>query len=157
MERVIQIANYVMKQVLDQAQEGNELSERHLIAALIEQGFEPNEIEAAFKLLYSIPATLKADDQVDADLDVNGYRVFSPAEIRKLSLPCRGELIRLVDSALISPDELEKILAEALMMDSFEIGMKELELILHKVITDEERLLMILFHPNENAACMALN
>ncbi|TCL56487.1 uncharacterized protein DUF494 [Hydrogenispora ethanolica] len=155
MERVIEIANYVMKQVLDQGD--NMLSERNLIAALVELGYEANEIEAAFKLLYSIPSTLKSDDDVIERVSVNGYRVFSPAEIRKISVPCRGELIRLADSSLISPDEMEKILAEALLLDSFEVGMKELELILHKVIEDEERLLMILFHPNDSAACICLN
>jgi uncharacterized protein Smg (DUF494 family) len=154
-DRVIKIANYVMKQVLFQGE--NSVSERNLVAALVQLGYNPNEIEAAFKLLYSIPDTLKADDVDISSLSTNGHRIFSQVELRKISVPCQGEIIRLVNMGLITPDEVEKVLAEALKLETYEVGLKELELILHKVITDEERLLMILVNPSDSVPCFVLN
>ncbi len=154
MERVMEIANYVMKQVLFQGD--SSISERNLIADLIELGYQPNEIEAAFRLLYSIPTSLKTS-VVEHNLGSNGYRIFSKAETRKLSIACQSEILRLSNAHLISAVEREKIMSEAVDLEIAEVGLKELELILHKVIQDEERLLLILYHPQEMESCLALN
>ncbi|MGE5582312.1 MAG: DUF494 family protein [Bacillota bacterium] len=157
MERVIEIVSYIMKQVLFQGDIS--CTERDLIDALVQQGFHPEEIEQAFKLLYSLPNTLKSGIQELSELSdlEDGHRIFSSAEKKKLSLPCQSEILRLVNNDLLSLTELEKVLAEALQMDTNEVGLKELELILHKVIADEERLLMILPHPAELGPFFFLN
>ena len=42
-------------------------------------------------------------------------------------------------------------------METKEVGLKELEIILHKVVNDVERLLMIFPHPIEIGHCFMLN
>lgn len=157
MDRVIEIVNFVMKQVLFQGD--NPCSERELVDSLVHLGYTPEEIEVAFKLLYSIPSSLKTDVQMVDDLFEikDGYRVLSQAEQRKLSLTSQGEIIRLINSSLVTSKEVEQILAEVLQSEVQEVGLRELELILHKVINDDERLLMILPHPLELGPNFFLN
>jgi uncharacterized protein Smg (DUF494 family) len=157
MERVIEIVSYIMKQVLFQGD--NICSERDLVDALVQQGFCPEEIEQAFKLLYSLPNTLKSEIEELAELSdlKDGYRIFSPTEQKKLSVTCQGEILRLFNCSLLTLNELEKVLAEALLMDTNEVGLKDLEQILYKVIADEERLLMIIPHPVEMGPSFLLN
>ncbi len=146
MERVIEIASYIMKQVFFQGE--NSCSERDLVDALVQQGFRPEEIEQAFRLLYSLPGSLKAGiDDLNEPMQLEeGHRILSPAERKKLSLSCQGEILRLVNNSLLTLSELERVLTEAIRMETNEVGLRELEQILHKVIVDEERLLMILPH-----------
>lgn len=87
----------------------------------------------------------------------SGYRVLSPVEKKKLSLACQGEIFRLLYSSLLTPEELEQVIIEALQSETDEVGVKELEAILHKVINDEERLLMIIQYPLENGPYFLLN
>jgi len=157
LERVIEIVSFIMKQVLFQGE--NICSERDLVDALVQQGFQPEEIERAFKLLYSLPTTLKSDIEELAELSdlEEGHRIFSPTEQKKITVTCQGEILRLFNSSLLSLNELEKVLAEALQMDTSEVGLKELEQILYKVIADEERLLMIIPHPIEMGPSFLLN
>jgi len=157
MERVIEIVSFIMKQVLFQGE--NLCSERLLVDALVQQGFHPEEIDKAFKLLYSLPNVLKTDVEELEDLTglEDGHRIFSPTEQKKLTLTCQGEILRLFNSSLLTLNELEKVLAEALQMEANEVGLKELEQILYKVIADEERLLMIIPHPVEMGPSFLLN
>ncbi len=145
MERVIEIVNYLMKQVYVHGE--NPCSERDLFDSLVQLGYSPEEINVAFKLLYSFPDTVKTSNeiQMDADFDLeDGFRILSPDEQRKLSVVCQGEIIRLMSSSLLTLQELERILFEVSQIDSNEIGLRELETIIHKVIGDAERLMMIL-------------
>jgi uncharacterized protein Smg (DUF494 family) len=157
MERVIEIVSYIMKQVLFQGE--NICSERDLVDALVQQGFHSEEIDQAFKLLYSLPNALKADIEELAELsDIeDGYRILSPIEQKKISVTCQGEILRLFNNALLTLNELERVLAEALRMETNEVGLKDLEQILYKVIRDEERLLMIIPHPVELGPSLLLN
>lgn len=143
MERVIEIVNFVMKQVLDQGE--TSLSEKRLIEELVDLGYQSDEIKLAFKLIYSISNNLKSDPESMGNVIRirHGQRVFSADEQKKLSVSFQGELLRLTNLCLISSEEAEEVLVEAMQSASAEIGLKELDLILHKVINDEERLLMI--------------
>lgn len=155
MERLMEIVNFVMKQVLYQGD--NTCSERDLIDALTQLGYAPIEIDMAFKFLYSLPNSIKPE-QKDLLADIKeGYRILSAAEQKKLSIACQGEIIRLMYSSLLTLSELEKVLEEALKIESVEVGLKELEFILHKVINDEERLLMILPYAGDAGPSFLLN
>lgn len=155
MDRVVEIVSYVIRQYLTK-QEGDFSSEQTIVSELIRLGYTQQEVETAFGLMNLIPANFEPGTTYHSSLH-GGYRVFSPTEKRKLSLACQGELIRLMNSSLLSEDELEKVITEALLTESSEVGMKELETILHKVINDEERLLMILQYPLDNAPSFFLN
>jgi uncharacterized protein Smg (DUF494 family) len=145
MERLIEIVNYLMKQVY--TQNDNSCSERDLVDSLVQLGYSPEEINVAFKLLYSFPYSVKAGNEMrkDETLDLQeGFRIFSAEEQKKLSVACQGEIIRLMSNSLLNLSELEMILMEVARMETGEIGLKELGNIIHKVIMDQERLMMIL-------------
>jgi uncharacterized protein Smg (DUF494 family) len=157
MERVIEIVNFVMKQIFFRGDQG--LTEQDLIEALIGLGYSLQEIEIAFKILYSLPSSIKSKAEAVGELiEVKeGVRVFSQEEQKKLSASCRAEILRLRNYSLITLAELEEILGNAVQNEFGEVGLKELENILHKVIADEERLLMILPHPAETSPKLFLN
>lgn len=158
MERVIEIVNYLMKQVYTHGE--NSYNERDLVDSLVQLGYSPEEIHVAFKLLHSFPGSVKNTWQESVEtLDAReGFRVFSPDEQKKLSMACQGEIIQLMHNSLLTLPELEKILMEALQTDAGEIGLKELTMIIHRVIGDRERLLMILPpHPTEGNPTFLLN
>lgn len=148
MERVVEIVSFVIRQYLTKSN-GETGSEQTIVDELFRLGYTQQEVETAFGLMCLIPNYL--DSKVEqlgqlSDLQT-GYRVFRPIEKRKLTVACQGEIIRLMNSSLITRDELEEIITEALRTESNEVGLKELESILHKVISDKERLLMILQYP----------
>lgn len=157
MERVIEIVNFVMKQILFQGE--NNCSERDLMNALAQLGYTSNEIRDAFKLLHSIPSSLhETMPQFENVTDLKGgHRILSPEEHQKLTVSCQGEIFRLISSSLLTTTELERVLFEAVQMENNEVGLRELELILHKVIADEERLLLILPHPTDLGPSLLLN
>lgn len=143
MDRVFEIVNYVMKQVLHQ---GDALcSEKQLTQTLVQLGYELEEIEAALKLIYAITDTLKTRTGSKTVLAriTEGYRVFSPLEQERFTMAFRGEVLRLASTNLLTREEIEEILFEAYLLDKKEVGLRELDQLLNKVIQDEERLLVI--------------
>lgn len=157
MERVVEIVSYVIRQYLTRPF-GEFGPDQAIVAELFRLGYTQQEVETAISLLCLIPNHFESKVETDDFIDVqNGYRVFSPIEKKKFSLSFQGELFRLMNSSLLTNDELEKVIIEALKVESNEVGLKELELILHKVINDEERLLMILHFPSDNGPCFLLN
>lgn len=158
MERVIEIMNYLMKQVCIHGE--NSYNERELVDSLVQLGYSPQEIHVALKLLYSFPDSVKniQEEAIETIDSREGFRIFSPEEQKKLSLSCQGKIIQLMHNSLLTLPELEKILLEALQSEAGEIGLKELTIIIHKVIGDQERLLMILPpYPSEGNPTFLLN
>jgi len=142
MDRVIEIVNFVMKKVLNQGE--NAYSEQSLVGALVQLGYNPEEIRIAFKFLQALSGTVKLNPVLLGEIREvrQGQRVFSPAERGKLTPSFQNELLRL-SNCFLTTEETELVMIEAMQSDKEELGLKELELILHKVIRDEERLLMI--------------
>lgn len=157
MERVVEIVSYVIRHYLTRPI-GEFGPDQTIVAELFKLGYTQQEVETAISLLCLIPNHFDSKVETDDFIEVkNGYRVFSPIEKKKFSLSFQGEIFRLMNSSLLTNDELEKVIFEALKVESNEVGLKELELILHKVINDEERLLMILHFPSDNGPCFLLN
>ncbi len=157
MERVIEIMQYVMKQLLIHG--GTTHIERELAAALSGLGYSNEEIELAFRLLHELPGDLGQKPAPDNSLlhTINGYRVFNSLERSKLSFSCQSNILKLSNSSLITKTEVEQIILELLLMENSEVGLKELDLILHKVINDEERLVMILSCSQEFGSSFLVN
>jgi uncharacterized protein Smg (DUF494 family) len=157
MERVVEIVSYVIRQYLTKSV-GEFGPDQTIVAELFRLGYTQQEVETAISLLCLIPNHFESKAEINNYIDVQeGYRVFSPLEKKKFSFSFQGEILRLMNSSLLTADELEKVLSEAMQVESNEVGLKELELILHKVINDEERLLMIFHHPSGNGPFLMLN
>lgn len=140
MERVLEIVNYLMKQGMlssDRPGEGDQLTQ-----ALEELGYDSNEIETALRLFTSFAnAWDKGTEQGSVT-----FRIFSAREEERFSLAFREEVLRLGRLNLLSKHELEELLMEAFLLETREVGLKELDQLLHKIVKNEERLWMIAPH-----------
>lgn len=152
----MEIVNYVMKHVVRQGE--NPLSEKHITEILAGLGYHPHEIDSALKLLSYVSESLKIQgNQLMIEPSKQGQRVFSPSEEKRFTLAFRNEVLRLAASGLLTKGEIEELLLEAYLTDHKEVGLRELDLLLHKVIKDEERLLIIAPHLSEEAPSFLLN
>ncbi len=155
----MEIVNYVVKHMIRQGD--NALTEKDLVEFLVGLGYEPQEIDSALKLLGFVSETLKSHEEDGERLMIApseaGQRVFSPSEEKRFTLAFRNEVLRLATSGLLTKGELEELLLEAYLTERQEVGLRELELLLHKVIKDEERLLIIAPILSEKTPSFLLN
>jgi uncharacterized protein Smg (DUF494 family) len=149
MERIMQIINHVMKEIL--RHDSTICSKETLTRKLLQLGYPLDDIDTAFQSLYAVPLFLtdkqcRQPEMLEVQgLEIkNGQRIFSPDEQQKFSLGFQNEILRLTNNELLDNNETEQVLIEAMQLDKAEVGVKELEVILHKVIKEEERLLLML-------------
>ncbi|HOJ77944.1 MAG TPA: DUF494 family protein [Bacillota bacterium] len=143
MDRVIEIVTLMMKQLIYQGEIN--YSQKSMAESLVQLGYHLDEIEMAFKFLHNIANSFNnlTEPMTNFAQIRNGFRVFSSSEQEKLSLAFQDEILRIANNKLLTNEEIENIIAEAMLIETAEVGLKELDLILHKLIKDEERLLMI--------------
>ncbi|GEM_PF-697110 len=157
----MEIVNYVMKHMVRQGE--NPLTEKDLMEILAGLGYHPDEIDSAFKLLGLVSETLQDDEEQLDEVTLliapssKGQRVFSPSEEKRFTLAFRNEVLRLVASGLLTKREIEELLLEAYLTERQEVGLRELEILLNKVIKDEERLMIIAPHLCEKTPSFLLN
>ena len=156
MERIIQIISHVMKEFL--THDGHTCSRQSLTKELVRLGYDPDDINAAFDSLFAAPVFLSERVNFPEQFsEINGQRIFSPAEQRKLSMAFQREILRLTSCHLLNPSEAEQVLYEAMQLEMSEVGLRELELILQKVIREEERLLLMFPYKGDNAISFLVN
>ncbi|KXS45252.1 MULTISPECIES: DUF494 family protein [unclassified Candidatus Frackibacter] len=140
-ENVIEIVSYLVKRIMHN--EDIIENEKKLIQRLLNQGYEIDDIDMAFELIFT--SDLPQNDNEEGRLEFNdAHRVLDFKERFKLSLPVQGVLIRLSTLSLISDEELEKILEKTLHFREPEIGLKNLWRVLQKVINNPARLSLII-------------
>jgi uncharacterized protein Smg (DUF494 family) len=157
MERIIQIITHVIEEIL---RHESIRSRKDLERELLQLGYQSDDINTAFQSLYTVSLLLteSAEEAIGEICDIKqGQRIFSLEEQQKFSLSFQREILRLKSSALLNMAEIEQLLFEAMQMDKAEVGVRELELILHKVVKEEERLLLMLPYKTEPAVAFFLN
>jgi uncharacterized protein Smg (DUF494 family) len=157
MERIMQIINHVMKEIL--RHDSIICSKESLTRELLQLGYPRDDIDTAFQSLYTAPLFLTEDNSKSNEIcEIKmGQRIFTRDEQQKFSLGFQNEILRLTNSELLNITETEQILMEAMQMEPAEVGIKELELILHKVIKEEDRLLLMLPYKADVSVALFLN
>jgi uncharacterized protein Smg (DUF494 family) len=158
MERIMQIINHVMKEIL--RHDSNDCSKESLTRDLLRLGYPLDDIDTAFQSLYAVPLFLTEENaQGKGEIfDIKrGQRIFSPDEQQKFSLSFQNEILRLAHCELINVNETEQILMEAMQLETSEVGIKDLEYILHKVVKEEGRLLLMLPYKTDISLAFFLN
>jgi uncharacterized protein Smg (DUF494 family) len=158
MERIMQIINHVMRVVL--RHDSDICLKESLTRELLHLGYPRDDIDTAFQTLDALPLLLTEASGNEPDVICKikkGQRIFSPVEQQKFSLSFQNEILRLTNSELLNATETEQILTEAMQMDSAEVGLKELEALLHKVVKEEERLLLMLPYKADISVALFLN
>ncbi|SJZ63813.1 DUF494 family protein [Selenihalanaerobacter shriftii] len=141
-ENVIEIVSYLVKRIMHN--ENIVENEKKLIKNLIDQGYEVDDIDMAFELIFTSSmssAEKESEDELKFD---DARRVLDFKEKFKLSLPVQGALIRLSALSLISNTEVENILEKSLHFRESEIGLKHFWKVLQKVINNPARLSLII-------------
>ncbi len=112
-ERVLAIVNLIAKYVL--GAEGGPISEQELVAKLMAEGFEVDEISDAFFWMEST-ALDQPRPQAAGELATSSgtMRIFSAEECRLIETEARGLLVRLRGMGLIN-DEIEEELIDRII------------------------------------------
>jgi Smg protein len=102
------------------------LSENELVEELLSEGFQTEEIHAAFSWMESVELTPQKSDH---SLTVPTNRVFTAEEARNLSSESLGFLIRLRTMGILDDELHEEILDRALQTAEDEVSLKDLKTI----------------------------
>jgi uncharacterized protein Smg (DUF494 family) len=145
-KRIMEVINYISDNFLKklEARESDKISGGELIEDLIKMGYKLFEINQAFELIFSLPDIITPEEGEKAIKDLSkAMRVLSYMERFKLSLDAQGFLLQSRDLGLLTAEEFEDIVAQAMRSDSGEIGLGEIKWIMSKIVDDSERLMLI--------------
>jgi Smg protein len=99
-------------------------------------GFEDHDISAALSWLAGV---VRAPQRSLAPLPAqrNAFRAFAPKELAKLDVDCRGFLLYLEQSGMLTPTTREHILERALAAASDALSLEQLKLIVLMVLWNQ--------------------
>lgn len=141
--KIIEIINLLIKELLEEGKEVS--SDQEIVEMLLSQGYDLEEINMAFVLIFSLEGKIEKNP-LDRDVENrDAKRFLTYLEKYKLSLVAQGLLIRLVESDLISPHELERILNWVVKRPE-EVDVEELWRITEKIVDDSVRFVLMTNH-----------
>jgi Smg protein len=123
-ERVLAIVSIIAQFVME---EREQISESDIVEELLAEGFDAEEIDAAFNWMENI--SLEPRKTTALELAPSTHRVFTPEEVRALSREARGFLVRLRTLGIASDELQEEIIDKALQVAEDEITLKEIKTI----------------------------
>jgi len=129
-ERVLAIVNLIAKYVM--GAKGEQISEQELVAELMSEGFDAQEINDAFSWMEATALDLPRPE-MRTDLDISSSsrtsRIFTAEECRLIDTDARGLLIRLRSIGLIN-DEIEEELLDRIMAAAEEpVSLQEMKIL----------------------------
>jgi Smg protein len=139
-ESVLDVLMYLFESYIDDENEVD-LDRETLQAQLVEAGFQHREIEKAFDWLEGLAGW---QDIPRVDLSTSGpLRLYHASETRKLDRDCRGFLMFLEQTGILTPASRELVIDRVMALDDEQIDLEQLKWII----------LMVLFNlPGEEAA-----
>ena len=141
-DRIMEIVGHLLRRILESPDEAS--SESELVRDLHAQGYRQAEIDAAIELVFAVPEIIAGTLKPPERSETTKTRIFSPAENFKLGMVTKGHLLRYREYGLLSEAEWEEVLIQLLLSESREVGLSDLHHAVRKVVTDEQRLLMLL-------------
>lgn len=123
-ERVLAIVSIIAQYVLESREQ---LTDSDIVEELLAEGFEAEEIDAAFSWMENV--SLHPGSAPQGDLTLPTQRIFTAEEARSLSPEARGFLIRLRSLGLIDDGSQEEIIDRALQIAEDEVTLKEIKTI----------------------------
>lgn len=156
LQRIIGIIQKLIAEVLDSDRES--INGPELIATLVAEGYDSDEIEQALALVFSLPDIIQTgSEEVRYPVWGNSMRVFTAEERVKLDLEAQGYLLGLVGANLLDHVELENVLGEAVALQVSEVGIPELQWIVGRVVDDDVRSFLLSTAPLSSSDKKASN
>lgn len=125
-ERVLAIVNLIAKYVM--GTNGAPISEQELVAELMSEGFDAQEINDAFSWMEST-ALEQPRDKSDFCVSSTTMRIFTAEECRLIDIEARGFLVRLRSMGLIN-DEIEEDLIGRIVTSTEEpVSLQEMKIL----------------------------
>jgi Smg protein len=119
-ENVFDIIIYLFENYLDD-EYGFVPDPEAIRTELLEAGFPQGEVNKAFEWLESLT------QQQDITSAAPSFRVFSPEETAKLDTECRGLLIFLEQSGILTPASREQVIDRLMAFRDDEISLENLK------------------------------
>ncbi|PNU21357.1 hypothetical protein C2E25_02035 [Geothermobacter hydrogeniphilus] len=122
-DRVLAIVSLIAQYVMEEPELFNE---RDIVEQLLEEGFEAEEIDAAFSWMERLSFV---DERRPGDLGLSEptYRVFTGEETQQISCEARGFLVRLRALGILNDDLQEEIIDKAVQLSEDEVSLKEIK------------------------------
>ena len=100
-------------------------------------GFDDSDISEA---LHWLAGVLRAPQSIDTVLpdSRSSFRAFAPRELAKLDSACRGFLITLEQSGILSPQTRELVIERALAASGHALALDQLKLIVLRVLWNRQ-------------------
>jgi len=141
--RIIEIISLLVKELLEDGKEVS--SDQEIIEMLINQGYQLEEINMAFVLIFSLEGKIEKNPLHKGVENRDAKRFLTYLERFKLSLEAQGLIIRLVESDLITSYELERILNWVVKRPE-EVEVDELWKVIEKIVDDSTRFTLMTNH-----------
>ena len=128
-ERVLAIVNLIAKYVM--GSEGSPISEQELVAELMSEGFDAQEINDAFSWMESTALDQTQQQQSESNISTSSstMRMFSAEECRLIDTEARGFLIRLRSMGLINDDIEEELIDRIVVAAEEPVSLQEMKIL----------------------------
>ena len=123
-ERVLTIVTIIAQYVMADREQ---LTESEIVEELMAEGFDAEEIDAAFRWMESL--SLQPRQQEGKSLLTPTHRVFTIEEIWGLSAEARGFLMRLRTLGILDDETEEEIIERSLQVAEDEVSLKEVKVL----------------------------
>jgi Smg protein len=131
-ENVLDLLMYLFQHYMDTEME--EEPDRDTLQIELEQaGFSNHEITRAFDWLDGLVDENFSDRQPGK----TSVRVFAPAEIEKLDLDCRGFLLYLEHTGILSPTVRELVIDRVMALNEDEIDLERMKWVILMVLFNQ--------------------
>ncbi len=128
-ERVLAIVNLIAKYVL--GADGAPISEQELVASLMSEGFDAQEINDAFSWMETtaLDQTLRQQDEVSISTSSSTMRMFTAEECRLIDTEARGFLVRLRSMGLIDNEIEEELIDRIVAAAEESVSLQEIKIL----------------------------
>ena len=127
-ERVLAIVNLIAKYVL--GANGAAISEQELVAELMSEGFDAQEINDAFSWMESTAQDqTQQQDRVNISTSSSTMRMFCAEECRLIDTEARGFLVRLRAMGLIDDDIEEELIDRIVAAAEESVSLQEMKIL----------------------------
>jgi Smg protein len=128
----------VLVYVFENCQQAEVADDRERIARkLSAAGFDDSDISEALHWLAGVARTPRGAAAKLPDSRVS-FRAFAPRELAKLDVECRGFVITLEQSGILTPQTREVVLERCLAASGHQLSLEQLKLIVLMVLWNQQ-------------------